>query len=143
VAGEVRIVRRLGVLAVAAAMAAASGCGAVRYKDGVYTADSSADERGGYGHVTVTIKSGKIADCEYEGRLGDGTVKDEDYGKTNGAIVNTESYEAAQLAVDAMRSYAEQLRQKGKLSSVDAISGATDAYNQFREAAVKALREAR
>jgi major membrane immunogen (membrane-anchored lipoprotein) len=35
------------------------------------------------------------------------------------------------------------LRQKGKLSSVDAISGATDAYNQFREAAVKALREAR
>jgi major membrane immunogen (membrane-anchored lipoprotein) len=120
-----------------------AGCGLGGYKDGTYTATSGKDERGAYGEVTVTIKDKKVSDCKFVTWQADGTIKDENYGKENGVITNDELYAQAQLAVDAMKSYADQFVSKGKLSSVDAISGATVAYDQFREAAAKALKEAK
>jgi major membrane immunogen (membrane-anchored lipoprotein) len=66
-------------------------------------------------------------------------VKDENYGKISGEISNQSFYENAQLAVRAMEQYARDLSRTGNLKDLEAISGATIAYDQFREAVEEAL----
>lgn len=127
-----------------------SGCGALfdSYVDGTYEGTSSVyegDEEGngdGYGVVTITIENNAITACEYKTYQTDGTLKDEEYGKQNGAVMNTDFYNKAQRAVLACEKYAEQLAKVGDLSGVDAISGATISYDQFQEALDDALRQA-
>jgi major membrane immunogen (membrane-anchored lipoprotein) len=68
------------------------------------TAKSNKSNRGG--EVTVTIAAGKIRGCDFVTWQKDGTVKDGDYGKINGEILNRDYYDKAQLAVRAMRKYA-------------------------------------
>jgi major membrane immunogen (membrane-anchored lipoprotein) len=121
-----------------------TGCAAdpPTYKDGVYTGVSGEDDRGAYGEVTVTIASGRVTECRFVTWQADGSIKDEDYGKVNGEIENQSYYEKAQLAVRAMARYAAQFEETGALSGVDAVSGATIAYDQFIEAAEAALAEA-
>lgn len=111
----------------------------VTYKDGTYTGKSSEDDRGAYGAVTITIKDSAITACEFIIWQKDGTVKDENYGKVNGEISNQEYYDKAQLAVKAMKQYAQQLVETQVVEAVDAISGATISYNQFHEAVGSAL----
>jgi major membrane immunogen (membrane-anchored lipoprotein) len=113
------------------------------YTDGVYTAVSSPDDKEAYGEVTITIEGGEIADCSYVTYQKDGTIKAEDYGKVNGQIENQDFYDKAQLAVVTMQKYADELILKKNPKDVDAISGATIAYNQFRESVEKALSEAK
>lgn len=110
-----------------------------KVKDGTYTGTSSPDNRGGIGKLTVTIKDHKIADVQFEGIQKDGTVKGEDYGKTNGEIENKAFYNKAQAAVKANGEYAQALLQKQEISKVDGISGATISYKQFLEAAQDAF----
>lgn len=121
------------------------------YKDGSYTAQSSifeglAQEEGeeaegdGYGVVTITVKDNRITACEFTTYMPDGTVKDGEYGKQNGEIANQDFYNKAQRAVRASQNYAEQLAAKGELKEVDAISGATISYNEFKEAVQAALK---
>ena len=129
-----------------------SGC-AANYADGTYTAQSSVyeglededgDEGGdGYGVVTITVKDNVITDCEFTTYMTDGTVKDEEYGKKDGEIANQDYYNKAQRAVKASQNYAEQLAAKGDLKSVDAISGATISYDEFKEAVRLALKQAK
>jgi major membrane immunogen (membrane-anchored lipoprotein) len=119
-----------------------AGCKAV-YKDGVYTGVSGADDTGAYGEVSITIAGAKITDCRFITWQKDGRIKDEDYGKVNGEISNQDYYVKAQLAVAAMDDYVRQYREKGELNKIDAVSGATIAYNQFIEAAEKALAQAK
>jgi major membrane immunogen (membrane-anchored lipoprotein) len=126
-----------------------SGCGGAAsvsvsdgaYQDGTYTGESSKDDKGAYGEVTITIEGGKVTDCSYVTWQKDGTIKDEDYGKVNGEISNKEYYDKAQLAVDAMSKYARQFAETGDTAKVDAVSGATNSYDQFREAVEDALKE--
>jgi major membrane immunogen (membrane-anchored lipoprotein) len=125
---------------------AASGCGGAASSvsvegcpDGSYTGKSSEDENGAYGEVTIAVADGKVTDCSYVTWQKDGSIKDEDYGKVNGEISNQEYYDKAQLAVDAMEKYARQFKETGELSSVDAVSGATNSYDQFTEAVEDAL----
>ena len=66
----------------------------------------------------------------------------EDYGKTNGKIENKVYYNKAQAALQANTSYAEALLQKQEVNKVDGISGATDSYILFFDAAQKALEAA-
>jgi major membrane immunogen (membrane-anchored lipoprotein) len=73
----------------------------------------------------------------------DGTIKDAEYGKINGEISNQSYYDKAQLAVRAMEKYAGDLGRAGNLKDVEAVSGATIAYDQFREAVGEALEGAR
>jgi major membrane immunogen (membrane-anchored lipoprotein) len=120
-----------------------SGCGAVSYRDGVYSGKSDADDTGAYGEVTITIAAGKVTGCDFVTWQKDGSPKDENYGKVNGEISNQDYYDKAQLAVRAMAQYAEKFRETGDLKSLDAVSGATIAYNQFVEAAELALRRAK
>jgi major membrane immunogen (membrane-anchored lipoprotein) len=113
--------------------------GTTAYRDGVFVGTSAEDDTGAYGEVTITIADGEIVDCAFVTWQSDGTVKGENYGKVNGEISNQDYYDKAQLAVDAMSRYAEQLRETKKLSGVDAVSGATNSYDQFTEAVENAL----
>lgn len=127
-----------------------TACGSKTYADGTYTAqsqeyvnDESGDTAGnGYGVVTLTIQNGEISDCKFETYELDGTLKDEDYGKENGEIANKDFYNKAQKARAACENYAKQLAAKKDIKEVDAISGATVNYNEFKEAVAEALKQA-
>ncbi|MDR1251936.1 MAG: FMN-binding protein [Treponema sp.] len=116
-----------------------AGCGNSGYKDGTYSGRSGPDDDGAFGEVTLTIADGKITGCGFVTWQKDGSIKDENYGKINGEIANRSYYEKAQLAVTAMEKYALDLSTTGSLNDVEAVTGATIAYNQFREAAEEAL----
>jgi major membrane immunogen (membrane-anchored lipoprotein) len=120
-----------------------AGCEKGGYKDGVYTGRSGEDDRGAWGEVTITIAAGKVRDCKFVTWQKDGTVKDEDYGKINGELSNQVYYDKAQLAVEAMKKYAAGYLAAGSLKDVEAVSGATIAYDQFLEAAENALEQAK
>ncbi|MDR2376643.1 MAG: FMN-binding protein [Treponema sp.] len=119
------------------------GCGKAAYKDGSYTGRSGEDDTGAWGEVSLGITGGKISACEFITRQKDGTVKDENYGKVNGEISNRDFYDKAQLAVAAMKTYAAAYQRTGSLKDVEAVSGATIAYNQFLEAVENALEKAK
>ena len=140
----------MAALAVSMLLAGCGGKKTVTYKDGTYEGkselyineDAESDEGNGYGVVTLTIKDGAITECEYKTYEPDGTLKDSEYGKKSGGVANRDFYNKAQKAVAACGEYAEQLIQSGRLSDVDAISGATINYNEFREAVEAALKQA-
>ena len=129
-----------------------AGCGESKkaaYKDGtyeaqssVYTNDDGSEDGNGYGVVSLTIKDGKITECTYQTFEIDGTLKDENYGKQNGEIANRDYYSKAQKAVAACDEYAKMLVANEGLDGIDAISGATVNYNEFKEAVGLALEEA-
>ena len=125
-----------------AVLALLSGCGKRIYKDGVYAGKSAPDDSGAWGEVTVTITDGRVSGCEFVTRQKDGAIKGEDYGKVNGVISNQDFYNKAQLAVSAMEQYARSYRETGDLKKVDAVSGATNSFNQFIEAVELALEKA-
>ncbi len=137
----------------AAFLLAASGCGgsgSAKYKDGtyegqseVYENDDGTEDGNGYGVVTLTIKDNAITECEYKTYEPDGTLKDENYGMQSGNVANKDFFRKAQKAVAACDEYASQLIQSGRVEDVDAISGATVNYNEFVEAANRALDKAK
>jgi major membrane immunogen (membrane-anchored lipoprotein) len=120
-----------------------AGCGSGGYKDGLYTGRSGEDDTGAWGEVRLTVGAGKISGCEFVTWQKDGSVKDENYGKINGEISNQVYYDKAQLAVEAMKKYAAGYLRTGSLKDVEAVSGATIAYNQFIEAVENALEKAK
>ena len=69
-------------------------------------------------------------------------LKDEDYGKENGEIKNKDFYNKAQKARAACDNYAQQLVAKQNVKDVDAVSGATVNYAEFKEAVAEALKQA-
>jgi major membrane immunogen (membrane-anchored lipoprotein) len=120
-----------------------AACEKAGYKDGIYSGRSGEDDTGAWGEVVITIAGGRIAACEFITRAKDGTIKGEDYGKINGEIANQDYYDKAQLAVRAMEQYARAYVEKQRLRDVEAVSGATIAYDQFNEAVESALEKAR
>jgi major membrane immunogen (membrane-anchored lipoprotein) len=132
----------------AAAMLA--GCGSSNYADGTYTGRSSVYENdedegngNGYGVVTLTIKDNTIVECSYQTYEPDGTLKDEDYGMQEGSVANRDYYNKAQKAIAACEVYAQQLVDTNNVRDVDAISGATINYDNFTEAVLDALDQAK
>ena len=57
----------------------------------------------------------------------------------DGRIANKDYYNKAQKANAACAEYASMLVQNGQLDGIDAISGATINYDEFREAVENAL----
>ena len=90
----------------------------------------------------LTIKDGKIADCEFTTYEPDGTLKDSEYGKQDGEVANQDFYNKAQRAVQASSKYAENLVNAGNLADVDKITGASISYKEFQEAVNDALDQA-
>jgi major membrane immunogen (membrane-anchored lipoprotein) len=125
-----------------AALVLSASCAKQSYRDGVYTARSGPDDTGAWGEITITIEDGRVTDCGFLTFQKDGSVKGEDYGKVNGVISNHDYYNKAQLAVRAMEQYARSFGETGDIKKVDAVSGATIAFNQFNEAAAAALEKA-
>jgi major membrane immunogen (membrane-anchored lipoprotein) len=132
----------VGILFFVISAAVLVSCSKTEYRDGTFSGRSGADDTGAWGEVTVTIQAGRITGCVFATYEKDGTIKGPDYGKVNGEISNRAYYDKAQLAVRAMRAYAEELPLKQKPDAVDSITGATIAYNQFNEAVLIALEEA-
>ncbi len=144
--------RTAAALAVVLTAGMLTGCGgkSASYKDGTYEAQSSVyenddgtDDGNGYGVVSLTIKDGKITDCTFTTYEKDGTLKDEEYGKEDGRIANKDYYNKAQKANAACAEYASMLVQNGQLDGIDAISGATINYKEFKEAVEAALEQAK
>jgi major membrane immunogen (membrane-anchored lipoprotein) len=133
----------VGVALLIAAALSLGGCGASSdassLGDGVYTGVSGEDDDGAYGEVNITVEDGLITACDFVTWQKDGSVKDEDYGKVNGEISNRDFYDKAQLAVRAMKQYADELVETQSEESVDAVSGATIAHGQFLEAVADAF----
>ena len=69
-----------------------------------------------------------------------GNEKNEEYGAIFGK--DSGDYKKAQVAVKAIKNYPAQILETQDLYKVDAISGATISYDQFRETAEKILAEA-
>ena len=141
-------------LAVAVAALAIAGCGnepppktetaakvmpnLSSLRDGTYTAKSSEHTLLGHSQITLTIKDGQITDVLFEGYTKTGQLKEADYGGDKESALQKK----AQIAVKAMKSYAEQLQETQSLDEVDAVTGATVSYEQFMESAQIALKEA-
>ena len=143
--GKLSALVACALLACFALCACAGGSPQAKLNDGTYTAQSSVqegDDQGGsgYGVITVKVTGGKISDAEFVTYEPDGTLKDENYGKT--ANNNQDFYNKAQKAVAACKQYAADLVAKGAVDNVDVISGATISYREFQEAADAALAEA-
>ncbi|MBR0289149.1 MAG: FMN-binding protein [Selenomonadaceae bacterium] len=109
-------------------------------KNGTYTIESSLDENFGKSVLTLTIKDKKIVAAEFTGYDLFGNVKGENYGSLTGK--DSADYRKAQVAVDAIKIYPQQLVEMQDLSKVDAISGASISYGQFVETTKRAIEEA-
>lgn len=138
------------IAACVGAAAMLAGCGSSNYADGTYTGRSSVYENdedegngNGYGVVTLTIKDNTIVECSYQTYEPDGTLKDEDYGMQEGSVANRDYYNKAQKAIAACEVYAQQLVDTNNVRDVDAISGATINYDNFTEAVLDALDQAK
>lgn len=108
-------------------------------KDGTYTAESSRDEKLGKSVLTLTIKDKKIVNAQFTGYDLLGNEKNETYG----SLLGEGDYKKAQVAAKAIKNYPEQLLQTQDLYKVDAISGASISYEQFKETAEKILDDAK
>lgn len=120
--------------------------GSDELQDGTYTGQSSvfegdAVDGAGYGVVELTIEDGAITACTFQTYEPDGTLKDENYGRS--LSDNPNKYQKAQTAVAACEEYAAALVEAGDIDDVDVISGATFNYEQFQEAVDDALSQAR
>lgn len=112
---------------------------ALELKDGTYTGKSSEDDFGGHMEVTITVADGKISDTEVKNLQKDGSERGEDYGKEAGE----EGHKTAQMTLEASQTYGQELTEKGSVEEVEAVTGATQSYNQFVEAANDAINQAK
>ena len=111
--------------------------------DGVWTAQSNADDQGSIGTITITVEGGRITSTSYETTLADGTDKGANYGKNSaGEVFNEDYYKKAQAAVASFEEYSAKLTETGDPAKVDVISGATVAHQQFVQAAIRAIAQA-
>lgn len=141
--------KALAIVTAALCVCGFSGCGSKTYKDGTYTArsaeyisDDGTEDGNGYGEVEITVSGGSISEVSFKTYELDGTLKDENYGKEDGEIKNKDFYNKAQRARLACDNYASQLKAKGSLDEVDAVSGATVNFSEFKEAVTAALKQA-
>ena len=108
-------------------------------KDGIYTVESSRDEKLGKSILNLTINGGKITNVEFTGYDLFGNEKNESYG----SMLSEGDYKKAQIAAKAIKIYPQQLLETQNLDEVDAISGASISYGQFVETVEKAVEDAK
>lgn len=115
-----------------------------RYRDGSYYAEAEPGSRGTFGIIEITVKGNRIVGVYYDelSRDEDGTVNyrksaDMNYAerwrRVSGGVTQLSTYPA----------YEQMLIEQGVPEGVDAISGATGAYDAFVGLATEALSAAR
>jgi major membrane immunogen (membrane-anchored lipoprotein) len=113
------------------------------FRDGEFSGVSTPDDTGAVGEVTVRIQGNDVVSAEFHVRQADGSLKDAEYGKTNGEIISKQAYDKAQQAVAAEAEYAAALVANDDLNAVDVIAGASLNHRAFVEAVTDALGKAR
>lgn len=78
--------------------------------------------------MTVTWDGDTIKAVDWK-EYSDGAIKDENYGKESGE----DNYKKAQVAIEASKKYPAELVEKQDINKVDAISGATNSHQLFKE----------
>ena len=116
-------------------------------KAGTYTGQSSESKEengGGYAIVKLTVGDDhEIEKIDFKTFDKNGNPKSsENYGMVNGKAEDQERYDNARAAVKACDEYVEQYMLTKNLDDVDAITGATISYDQFKEALGIALKKA-
>lgn len=145
------MIRGRRVAAVVAGGLALAGCAAEvdtnvadgGFADGSYTGASAPDDQGSYGRVELTITGNDVTAAEFVLVQSDGTLKGEDYGKTNGEVISKEVYAKAQAGIAAAPVYAARFVETDDLAAVDVVTGASLTHVQFLEAIANALGSAR
>lgn len=109
------------------------------YKDGVYTGTYSEKEGVVNMEVVLTIESNKITECAMKSYGKDGKLKDETYGDG----LDDKNKELAKLAYQGFTQYPSLLVENQDVNKIDAISGATVSYKEFKSAVEDALKQAK
>ena len=104
------------------------------YEDGTYDAEGEPDERGWRGVVQVVVEDGKITSVDYDevNEANELKSEDEEYAETmKGAsgISPAEAYEQMENA----------LIKRQDVDQIDAVSGATSSFEQFKSLVKEAL----
>lgn len=124
-------------------MVALSGCAtypaASTLPDGQYAGSSQPETDGTVGKVRFTIKGGQVVDAEFRLYDKDGTIHDENYGKTASGTVDTEFYQRAQDAISAEQRYVQQFQKTGDQNQVDRVAGASLSHRLFLDAVQAAM----
>ncbi len=115
-----------------------SACGGPTYKDGTYEGQSISSSNKHITNVTITLKEGVITECSAEFLDQNGKEKDEHYGEEMGEA----NFAKAQIAQKGMHQYAEKMVEAGKVEMLEAVSGATISYKEFKNAVADAMSKA-
>ena len=99
-----------------------------KWKDGVYTAETDFDREGYRGEIAITIVDGRIAKVNYDEKDENGTAKGPEYPYPQGP--------------ESEDKYEERLLESQDPKQVEVISGATETWERFKEAAGDALQKA-
>lgn len=113
-------------------------CACGSYKDGVYEGSYQSSNMNSM-NVEITIKDGKITDCSMQAYDSSGKLKDENYGDG----YDDQQMMRAKNAYKGFITYPDLLVEAGNIDDVDAVSGATVSYKEFKEAVNDALEKAK
>ncbi len=115
-----------------------ASCGEPSYKDGSYEGESISSSNKHITKVNITLKDGVITECSAEFLDQNEKAKDEHYGEDMGEA----NFVKAQTAVKGMVQYPDKMVEAGKLEMLEAVSGATISYKEFKNAVTDALSKA-
>ncbi len=131
--------KTVGILVAAALLF--GGCGAGQeqggMQDGSYTAQMPEYSHGWKEYITITVKNGEIIAVEYNAENQSGFVKSWDNAYMNNMKSITGTYPN-----EYTRYYASQLAGKNGMAEIDALSGATSSYGNFRKLAEAVVEQA-
>ncbi len=108
----------------------------INLEDGTYVGEVSEGNPANYTKVTLEVKNKKIVNVMAEYRDKKNIIKDENYCKDKPEHL----YKVAQKAVAGMKQYPKLLLKVQDIEKVDAVSGATGSYKDFKAATLKALK---
>jgi major membrane immunogen (membrane-anchored lipoprotein) len=106
-------------------------------KDGYYTAQEAAPERGWTEFITICVNNDKIVTVEYQAKTASGFIKswDMDYMRTMNAVDGTYPNEYVRI-------YSQEFLE-AQSADIDAVSGATHSYNSFKLLAAAVIAKAK
>ncbi|NLC03973.1 MAG: FMN-binding protein [Tissierellia bacterium] len=119
-------------------MSIVAGCAqaptAVKFQDGVHTAEGEIDEQGWKGVIEISVKDGAITSVDYNEVNEEGQLKtdDQEYADTMKSVANITPEEAYEILEAS-------LIEKQDVDQVELVSGATSSAEQFKVLAEKAL----
>lgn len=133
----------LSLLAVAAlATTVLVGCGSkdeAAFKDGNYSKESAADDRGYVAKIDIEVKDGKITTVKYDETNAEGVAKTTDEAYNKMMLDNGMKSSPA----TAFPELEKALVEKQNVEEVDAVTSVTTSSNSFKDLATKALEEAK